>query len=181
MSRIAKRSIIVPNDIKVILENQDIIIQGKKGTLKRTFNKLVSINYINNILSFQARCVSDPLGWMQAGTARSLTNSMIIGVTSGFCKKLNLIGVGYKFSIEDNTNKKLILSLGYSHNVTYVIPLGIQIKLNSPTEITIQGIDKQLVGQVSANLRNYRKPDSYKGKGVRYFNEFVKTKEAKKK
>ncbi|CAL4323803.1 50S ribosomal protein L6 [Buchnera aphidicola (Chaitophorus sp. 3695)] len=181
MSRIAKRSIIVPNDIKIILKNQDMIITGKKGTLKRTFNKLVSISYINNILSFKAYSVSDSLGWMQAGTARSLTNSMIIGVTSGFSKKLTLIGVGYKFFIEDVNKKKLVLSLGYSHNITYIIPLSINIKLISSTEILIEGIDKQLVGQVSANLRNYRKPDSYKGKGVRYFNEFVKTKEAKKK
>lgn len=181
MSRIAKRSIIVPNDIKIILKNQDIVVTGKKGTLKRTFNKLVNINYMNNILSFEARFISDSLGWMHAGTARSLTNSMIIGVTSGFSKKLNLIGVGYKFSIEDTNKKKLILSLGYSHDIIYILPVGIDISLISPTEILIIGIDKQLVGQVSANLRNYRKPDAYKGKGIRYFNEFVKTKEAKKK
>ncbi|MCW5197495.1 50S ribosomal protein L6 [Buchnera aphidicola] len=181
MSRIAKRSIIVPNNIKVILKNQDIVIQGEKGTLKRTFNKLVNISYINNILTFKARYKSDSLGWMQAGTARSLTNSMIIGVTCGFSKKLHLIGVGYKFSIENINTNELILSLGYSHNIKYIFPLGINIELISSTEILIKGIDKQLVGQVSANLRKYRKPDSYKGKGVRYFNEFVKTKEAKKK
>ncbi|CAL4323836.1 50S ribosomal protein L6 [Buchnera aphidicola (Periphyllus testudinaceus)] len=180
MSRIAKRSIIVPDDIEIILNNKNITVKGKKGVLKRDFNSLVQINLENKILSFKSKN-STSNGWMQAGTVRSLINSMILGVTYGFSKKLILVGVGYKFSLENSTVKKIIMSLGYSHNVIYLLPCGIDVELLSSTEILIKGIDKQLVGQVSANLRLHRKPDSYKGKGIRYFNEFVKIKEAKKK
>ncbi|NIG99345.1 MAG: 50S ribosomal protein L6 [Buchnera aphidicola (Periphyllus acericola)] len=179
MSRIAKRSIIIPDNVEVFLDNQYVQIKGQKGILKRRFNNLVEINLKDKILNIRAR-KSSLNGWMQAGTVRSLINSMILGVTYGFSKKLILVGVGYKFALE-NSKKKLILSLGYSHNIVYFLPFGIDIELISQTEIVIKGIDKQLVGQVSANLRLYRRPDAYKGKGIRYYNEFVKTKEAKKK
>ncbi|NIH16488.1 MAG: 50S ribosomal protein L6 [Buchnera aphidicola (Periphyllus lyropictus)] len=180
MSRIAKRSIIVPDNIQIKLKNKEIIVKGNKGTLKKKINNLVYIKYKKNILSFKVY-KSNNEGWMQAGTARSLVYSMIIGVTKGFSKKLILIGVGYRFSLEGNNNEQVVMSLGYSHNIRYILPDGIFVKLLSQTEIVVLGIDKQLVGQVSANLRFYRVPDSYKGKGVRYFNEFVKIKEAKKK
>ncbi|WP_343183479.1 50S ribosomal protein L6 [Buchnera aphidicola] len=180
MSRIAKRSIIIPNDIKICLNKQNITIEGKKGVLKKTIHSLVKINLEKKKLNFKSK-ISSSYGWMQAGTARSLINSMILGVKYGFSKKLILVGVGYKFSLEGLKKKKIIMSLGYSHNIIYILPVGIDVQLLSQTEILIKGIDKQLVGQVSANLRLYRKPDAYKGKGIRYFNEFVKTKEAKKK
>ncbi|CAL4323689.1 50S ribosomal protein L6 [Buchnera aphidicola] len=178
MSRIAKRSIIVPDNVIVKIDKKKIIVKGEKGRLKRILHRLVEIFYKNNILSFKSR-ISSKKGWMHAGTTRSLVNSMIIGVTSGFFKQLNLVGVGYRFSLEGQ--KKIVMSLGYSHNIVYILPLGVSAQLKSQTEIIVHGIDKQLVGQVSANLRSYRKPDAYKGKGIRYLNEFVKTKEAKKK
>jgi large subunit ribosomal protein L6 len=180
MSRIAKRSIIVPKDVIVQINQQKVVIKGKNGILTRILNNLVEIIYKNNILSFKSR-VSSSEGWMHAGTSRSLINSMIIGVTDGFYKKLNLVGVGYKFSLEGKNQKKIVMSLGYSHNVIYLVPDEISVELKSQTEILIKGIDKRLVGQVSANLRSCRKPDSYKGKGIRYSDEFVKVKEAKKK
>ncbi|QIE02187.1 50S ribosomal protein L6 [Buchnera aphidicola] len=178
MSRIAKCPIIIPSDINVQLDLPIISIQGKYGQLSRVINKSVNIEYLNNKICFSPRSgFSD--GWAQAGTARALVNSMIIGVSKQFIKKLQLSGVGYRVSI---TSDNIInLSLGYSHVIKYYIPQGIKIDNPSPTEIVIRGIDKQLVGQIAANLRSYRKPEPYKGKGIRYLNEVVRIKEAKKK
>jgi len=178
MSRVAKCPIIVPSEIDIQLDSQVISIKGKYGYLSRTIHQSVKIEYLSNKIIFSPRSgFSD--GWAQAGTSRALVNSMIIGVSKQFKKKLQLSGVGYRVSI---TKGNIInMSLGYSHMITYSLPKGINAENPSPTEIIIQGIDKQLVGQISANLRSYRVPEPYKGKGIRYADEIVRMKEAKKK
>jgi len=178
MSRVAKCPIMVPSEIDIKLDSQIISIQGKYGHLSRRIHQSVKIEYLNNKIIFSPRLgFSD--GWAQAGTSRALVNSMIIGVSKQFQKKLQLSGVGYRVSI---TKGNIInMSLGYSHMITYSLPKGINATNPSPTEIIIQGIDKQLVGQISANLRSYRIPEPYKGKGIRYADEVVRLKEAKKK
>lgn len=180
MSRIAKKVIIVPSNVCVTLINQLIIVKGNYGKLKKTIHKSVQIDYVNSCLTFKSRIDNSTLGWAQAGTARSIINSMIIGVTEGFSKKLQLVGVGYKIVVGDNL-QNLEMSLGFSHNINYVLPKGITAENVSQVEIIIKGIDKELVGQVAAKLRAYRKPEPYKGKGIRYINEIIRVKEAKKK
>ncbi|WAI18356.1 MAG: 50S ribosomal protein L6 [Buchnera aphidicola (Acyrthosiphon caraganae)] len=178
MSRVAKCPIVVPSDINIKLDSQNISITGKYGYLSRTIHRSVKIEYLNDKIIFSPYSgFSD--GWAQAGTSRALVNSMIIGVSKKFSKKLQLSGVGYRFSI---TKGNIInMSLGYSHIIEYFLPDGISVENSSPTEIIIQGIDKQLVGQIAANLRSYRVPEPYKGKGIRYSDEIVRMKEAKKK
>ncbi|QCI18562.1 50S ribosomal protein L6 [Buchnera aphidicola (Aphis nasturtii)] len=178
MSRVAKRPISIPKDIKVELNSQSISIEGKYGHLSRIIHRSVEVKYVNNIITFTARLgFSD--GWAQAGTSRALVYSMITGVSKKFSKKLQFSGVGYRVSItQDNI---INMSLGYSHPILYSLPPCIEVEYLSPTEIIIKGVDKQLVGQVAANLRSYRKPEPYKGKGIRYEDEIVRVKEAKKK
>ncbi len=178
MSRVAKQPIFVPSDIDVQLNSQVILIKGKYGHLSRIVHQAVKITYLNNKIIFSPHSgFSD--GWAQAGTSRALVNSMIIGVSKKFSKKLQLSGIGYRITI---TKSNIInMSLGYSHIITYCLPEGIHAKSPSPTEIIIEGVDKQLVGQISANLRSYRVPEPYKGKGIRYSDEVVRIKEAKKK
>jgi len=178
MSRIAKCPIIVPTDINVTLNEQKISVQGKYGLLSRIIHQSVLIKLLNEKIIFSARSRFFN-GWSQAGTARALVNSMIIGVSRKFRKTLQLSGVGYRFSVVKN--HIIDMSLGYSHNIQYHLPSSIDIEKSSSTEITLSGIDKQVVGQIAANLRNYRKPEPYKGKGIRYLNEIVRIKEAKKK
>ncbi|WAI11690.1 MAG: 50S ribosomal protein L6 [Buchnera aphidicola (Macrosiphum albifrons)] len=178
MSRVAKCPIVIPSDINIQLDLQDILIKGKYGHLSRTIHRSVKIEYLNNKIIFSPRLgFSD--GWAQAGTSRALVNSMIIGVSQKFSKKLQFSGVGYRVSIIKGN--VINMSLGYSHMITYHLPKGINVENLSPTEIIIQGIDKQLVGQIAANLRSYRVPEPYKGKGIRYSDEIVRMKEAKKK
>lgn len=177
MSRVAKATIFIPNGININITNQSISIKGRNGVLEKVLHKDVVIKYENNTLKFYPRSLSDNC-WIQSGTARSLVNSMIIGVDKGFEKKLHLIGVGYRVSIKENN---IILSLGFSHIINYNLPKNITAVCPSQTEIIIKGIDKQLVCQVAAKIRSYRKPEPYKGKGIRYDNEFVKIKESKKK
>ncbi|ACL30299.1 50S ribosomal protein L6 [Buchnera aphidicola str. 5A (Acyrthosiphon pisum)] len=178
MSRVAKCPIVIPSGVNVQLDLQDISIKGKYGHLSRTIHQSVKIEFLNNQIIFSPR-LGFSNGWAQAGTSRALVNSMIIGVSEKFSKKLQLSGVGYRVSItKDNI---INMSLGYSHIITYHLPKGINAENLSPTEIIIQGIDKQLVGQIAANLRSYRTPEPYKGKGIRYSNEVVRIKEAKKK
>ncbi|QCI20631.1 50S ribosomal protein L6 [Buchnera aphidicola (Brachycaudus cardui)] len=178
MSRVAKCPICVPSDIDIELNSQVIFIKGKYGHLSRTIHRSVKMTYLNNQIIFSPR-LSFSDAWAQAGTARALINSMIIGVSKKFSKKLYFSGVGYRVSI---TKGNIInMSLGYSHAITYLLPKNINVENPSPTEIIIQGIDKQLVGQIAANLRSYRIPEPYKGKGIRYSDEVVRMKEAKKK
>lgn len=177
MSRVAKAPVDLVSGVEVSIAGQDVTVKGKNGTLARTFNDLVAITQEENQLVIAPKAESTA-GWAQAGTARSLLNAMVIGVSQGFEKKLELNGVGYRAQAQGS---KLNLTLGFSHPVAYEMPAGITVETPSQTEIIVKGADKQVVGQVAANIRAYRPPEPYKGKGVRYADEVVRRKEAKKK
>ena len=151
--------------------------KGKNGELALDVNPAVEVVVDGNVLRTNPRDGFDGAN-AQAGTARALINNLVTGVTEGFTQKLELVGVGYRAKAE---GKVLNLSLGFSHPVVFQVPNGITIETPSQTEVVVKGADKQLVGQVAANIRAYRKPEPYKGKGVRYANENVRRKEAKKK
>ncbi|WP_294892840.1 50S ribosomal protein L6 [uncultured Gilliamella sp.] len=177
MSRVAKAPVVVPAGVEVKLNGQVITIKGKNGELSREINKAVVINQEKGQITFAPRDgFAD--AWAQAGTARALINAMVIGVTEGFTKKLQLVGVGYRAQVKGNT---IGLSLGYSHPIDHELPAGVTAECPSQTEIVLKSADKQLIGQVAADIRAYRRPEPYKGKGVRYADEVVRTKEAKKK
>ena len=177
MSRIANNPVAIPNGVEVFLDGQALRIKGAKGELTAQVHNLVSIDADEGFLSFKASEESKNARAL-AGTFRSLVNNMVQGVTEGFQKELELQGVGYRAQAQ---GKKLNLSLGFSHPVEYEAPEGVEIETPSQTQVIVKGIDKQLVGQTAAEIRAYRPPEPYKGKGVRYLNEFVKRKEAKKK
>ncbi|MDG1468679.1 MAG: 50S ribosomal protein L6 [Glaciecola sp.] len=177
MSRVAKAPVDLVSGVEVSIAGQDVTVKGKNGTLARTFNDLVAITQEENQLVIAPKAETTA-GWAQAGTARSLLNAMVIGVSKGFEKKLELNGVGYRAQAQGS---KLNLTLGFSHPVAYEMPAGITVETPSQTEIIVKGADKQVVGQVAANIRAYRPPEPYKGKGVRYSDEVVRRKEAKKK
>jgi len=177
MSRVAKAPVVVPAGVTVTLSGQDIKVKGPVGELSHTVHGLVTVsqeesNLITNVAE------ESKAAWAQAGTARALINNMVEGVSKGFEKKLVLQGVGYRAKA---AGKSLDLSLGFSHPIKHAIPEGVKCETPSQTEITLTGADKQLVGQTAANIRAYRKPEPYKGKGVRYADEYVRRKEAKKK
>lgn len=177
MSRIANAPVALPKGVEVTLKGQDVTVKGPKGTLSHSVHRDVSVEQDESELKFAARSGSKP-AIAQAGTARALVNNLVVGVSEGFEKKLSLVGVGYRAQMQ---GKSLNLSLGFSHPVEYPVPEGIEIETPSQTEIVVRGIDKQRVGQVSAEIRRYRPPEPYKGKGVRYSDEHVVRKEAKKK
>jgi len=177
MSRIAKSPVSVASGVEVTIAGQEVTVKGKNGTLTRVFNDAVEIVQEENELKTLPR-EGMANGWAQAGTANSLLNAMVIGVTNGFEKKLQLLGVGYRAAAQGS---KLNLTLGFSHPVVYEMPEGISVETPTQTEIVVKGSNKQLVGQVAANIRAYRPPEPYKGKGVRYADEAVRRKEAKKK
>lgn len=177
MSRVAKAPVAVPANVTVTLSGQDITVKGPAGELSRTIHSDVVVSQEENTIV--TKIANEGKGaWAQAGTARALINNMIIGVSAGFEKKLILNGVGYRAKA---AGQNLNLSLGFSHPVDHAIPAGIKVETPSQTEIVLKGADKQLVGQVAANIRAYRKPEPYKGKGIRYSDENVRRKEAKKK
>jgi large subunit ribosomal protein L6 len=176
MSRIAKAPIAVPAGVEVTLAGQEIKVKGKNGELTRVVNDAVEVALNDNVITTAPRDVAN--AWAQAGTARALINNMIQGVNEGFEKKLQLVGVGYRAAVK---GKVVDLTLGFSHPVNFEIPEGITIEAPSQTELVVKGADKQLVGQTAANIRAYREPEPYKGKGVRYADEHVRRKEAKKK
>jgi len=167
MSRIANNPVDIPTGVEVSISGRDISVKGSKGSLNLAINDLVEIKQEDNLLLFSATNNGKKSNAM-AGTFRALVNNMVLGVSNGFEKALQLQGV-------------LNLTLGFSHPIEYSIPEGIEIETPSQTEVLVKGIDKQLVGQVSAEIRAFRPPEPYKGKGVRYLNEYVKRKEAKKK
>lgn len=177
MSRVAKAPIVIPYGVEVQLKGQVISIQGKNGALTRTVHAAVIVTQEVNALNFSPRKGFID-AWTQAGTTRALLNSMVIGVTKGFTKKLQLVGVGYRVSLKGNLVR---LSLGYSHLIEHQLPIGITAECPNQTEIVLKSADKQVIGQAAADLRAYRCPESYKGKGIRYADEFVRLKEAKKK
>lgn len=177
MSRVAKAPVAIPAGVEVILNGQEISVKGKNGTLKRSINAAVEITKDESALKFAPR--DGIVGAdAQAGTARALVNNMVIGVTAGFERKLQLVGVGYRAQAK---GKSVGLSLGFSHPVEHELPEGVTAECPTQTEIVLKSADKALLGQVAADIRAYRRPEPYKGKGVRYANEVVRTKEAKKK
>ncbi len=175
MSRVAKNPIQVPSGVEITLDDQTIKVKGSKGELTHELHPSIELSQEDNILKFAAR--TDDANAM-AGTTRALVNNMVIGVSQGFEKKLTLVGVGYRAQMQ---GKSLNMSLGFSHPVVYDVPEAVTVETPSQTEVIIKGIDKQQVGQVAANIRAFRPPEPYKGKGVRYTDEHVVRKEAKKK
>ncbi|VAW52025.1 LSU ribosomal protein L6p (L9e) [hydrothermal vent metagenome] len=177
MSRIAKKPVELISGVEVNISGQTVTAKGKVGNLSIDLHDTVSVKQEDNVLTFAPN--DDSKGSMaMAGTMRSLVNNMVVGVSEGFTKQLQLVGVGYRAQMQ---GKVLDLSLGFSHPVKYAIPEGITIETPSQTEINVKGADKQKVGQVCAEIRAYRPPEPYKGKGVRYSDERVIRKEAKKK
>ena len=177
MSRIANNPVGIPSGVEVFLNGRELSVKGSKGSLEMTIDNQVDIKHEDDVLMFSAANNGKKSGAL-AGTYRSLVNNMVVGVSEGFTKALQLQGVGYRAQAQ---GKKLNLTLGFSHPIEYEIPDGIEVETPSQTEVVVKGIDKQLVGQVSAEIRAFRPPEPYKGKGVRYANEHVKRKEAKKK
>jgi len=177
MSRIANAPVEIPAGVEVSLNGAEVSIKGTKGTLNRNIHTDVEVAQQGSTLTTKARTKSKQ-AVAQAGTARALLNNMVLGVSQGFEKKLTLVGVGYRAKAQGS---KLDLTLGFSHPVQYAVPEGIKVDTPSQTEIVITGADKQVVGQVAADIRAYRPPEPYKGKGVRYSDEHVARKEAKKK
>ncbi len=177
MSRTGKLPIKIINGVSFSMDGSDVTITGPKGTLKfdTRFHAKVESKDDAVVVSPKADDVFSMKMW---GTVRSILNNMVIGVTEGFKKDLELFGVGYRANVQGD---KLVLNLGYSHDINFVIPEGIKISCPEPTKITVEGIDKELVGQVAANIKKYRKIEPYKGKGVRYAGQRIFRKEGKKK
>tara|TARA_R110001583_G_scaffold155515_1_gene307169 strand:+ start:417 stop:950 length:534 start_codon:yes stop_codon:yes gene_type:complete len=177
MSRIAKAPITVPTGVEVKVNGQEVTVKGNKGELVRTLNDAVVVELSEGVISFApAEGFKD--GWAQAGTARANVNNMVIGVVDGFKKTLLLQGVGYRAQVN---GQDVNLTLGFSHPVVYTLPKSVSATAPSQTEIVLEGADKQEIGQVAAEIRAFRPPEPYKGKGVRYADENVRRKEAKKK
>jgi len=177
MSRVAKAPVTLPKGVEVTINGQEVQVKGAKGTLNTTLHALVAVKNEEGSLKFSPREDSQA-GWMQTGTARAVVNNLVIGVSAGFERKLQLVGVGYKAAAK---GKVLNLALGYSHPIDYALPEGVTAETPTPTEIILKSSNKHLLGQVAANVRGYRPPEPYKGKGVRYADEVVLRKEAKKK
>ncbi len=177
MSRIAKMPIELPSGVEVVINGQDLNIKGSKGTFDYTINSDVVISQEENTLVFNPRNESNKKHWAMAGTMRAVTGNMVTGVSEGFEKKLELVGVGYRAQAQGN---KLNLTLGFSHPVVHDIPDGVSVETPSQTEIILRGIDKQVIGQTASEIRSYRPPEPYKGKGVKYADERIIRKEAKK-
>lgn len=177
MSRIANYPVNLPKGIEVTLAAEALSIKGPLGTLTQRLPKDVKIERTGDQLVFKALNDSHEANAM-SGTLRALTANMVLGVSKGFEKRLTLVGVGYRAQAQGD---KLNLALGFSHPVVHPMPKGIKVETPTQTEIIIKGLDKQLVGQVAAEVRAYRSPEPYKGKGVRYANEQVVLKETKKK
>lgn len=178
MSRIANKPVAIPSGVQVNINAQEVSVKGAKGSLTQPVHHAVEVKQDGNVLKVSPKPNSTENAKALAGTMRVLINNMVTGVSQGFEKKLVLVGVGYRAQVQ---GANLNLTLGFSHPVAHPIPAGITIQTPSQTEIVIQGVDKQLVGQIAAEIRAYRPPEPYKGKGVRYSDEIIILKEAKKK
>lgn len=176
MSRIANSPIPLASGVSVNLSGQQITVKGSKGELSWEIHGDVKVVEQDSVIKVSANNSSKPAKAL-AGTTRALVNNMVLGVSNGFERKLEIVGVGYRAQMK---GKVLNLALGYSHPIDFEVPEGVTVETPSQTEILIKGIDKQLVGQVAANIRAFRKPEPYKGKGVRYSDEQIVRKEAKK-
>ena len=177
MSRVGKKPVELSKDVSAEVKGQSVTIKGKKGSLTLDANSEVEVKVDGNVVTVAPRSNSRFADAM-TGTTRAHIANMVAGVTKGFEKKLELVGVGYRAAVQ---GKKLNLTLGFSHPVEFPIPQGITIEAPSQNEIIVKGMDRQQVGQVAAVLRHYRPPEPYKGKGVKYANERIELKEAKKK
>ncbi len=176
MSRVAKKPIPLPTGVQVTFQERLVEVKGPKGTLAMQMHVDVSASVEAGILNVTAANEA-PRAWAQAGTARALLNNMVTGVSQGYERKLEIVGVGYRAQAKGPV---LNLTLGFSHPVEFQVPAGITIETPTQTEILIKGVNKQQVGQVAANIRAYRRPEPYKGKGVKYAGEKILRKEAKK-
>jgi len=177
MSRIGKSPVTLPKGVDVTLNGRDVTVKGPKGSLSWSVHPSVAVEVdAGELKTLPAN--EDAPQWALVGTTRSLLSNMVVGVSAGFERKLTLVGVGYRAQAK---GKVLNLSLGFSHPIDFPVPAGIEIETPSPTEIVVRGIDKQQVGQTASEIRGFRPPEPYKGKGVRYADEHVLRKEAKKK
>jgi len=177
MSRIAKYPVVLPKGVETTIDTDQIVVKGPLGTLKQNLSSDVNIEFKDGQLTFAVANDSRHAKAM-SGTMRVLVNNMVTGVSKGFERRLNLVGVGFRGQLQGNALK---LQLGFSHDILYEVPEGIKIECPTPTEVVVKGSDKQAVGQVAAEIRAYREPEPYKGKGVRYADERVIIKETKKK
>lgn len=176
-SRVARKPIHLPKSVEIKSAGQVVSVKGPKGTLSHTLPEGVNMLQKDNELTFAPENDSTSLNAL-SGTSRAILNNIINGVVNGYEIKLMLVGVGYRAQVQGHT---LNLTLGFSHPVKFAVPTGITIEVPSQTEILVKGIDKHLVGQVAANIRRFRQPERYKGKGIRYANEVIILKETKKK
>lgn len=176
MSRVGKKPIPVPAGVTVTINGTEVTVKGPKGTLKNTFMSDLTIKQENNEIVLE-RPNEEIRTVTMHGTSRALLNNMVVGVSAGFAKTLELVGVGYRAAAK---GKGLTLSLGFSHPIEIEERAGISFKLEGQTKITVEGIDRQVVGQVAANIRAHKPPEPYKGKGVKYSDEIVRRKEGKK-
>lgn len=177
MSRVAKNPVPIPAQVEVIISANSVAVNGPLGKLSQVLTDAVKLVQENTAVTVSATSASQHSRAM-SGTVRSLVANMVQGVSQGFTKKLTLVGVGYKAQAQ---GAALNLELGYSHPISHKMPAGVTVETPTPTEVIIKGVDKQVVGQVAAQIRSYRKPEPYKGKGVRYSDEVVVIKETKKK
>jgi len=177
MSRIANSPVKLPKGVEVSISGREVNVKGGKGNLSLRLHDAIQVEQIEGELRVSPLEESKN-NMAMAGTTRMLVSNMVAGVSEGFVKELQLLGVGYRAQMR---GKELNLTLGFSHPVIYVVPEGVEIETPTQTQVVIKGIDKQLVGQVAAEIRAFRPPEPYKGKGVRYADEYVKRKEAKKK
>ena len=177
MSRVGKKPVTVPAGVTARVDGQNVAVKGGKGELKFVVPEEVSVALNGNEIAVEPRSETKRAQALW-GTSRAQIENLVVGVTKGFEKKLEITGVGYKAAVQ---GKKVLLSLGYSHDIDFPIPDGIAIVAARPTELTITGIDRRNVGQVAAEIRSLRPPEPYKGKGVKYAGEFIFRKEGKKK
>jgi large subunit ribosomal protein L6 len=177
MSRIGKKPVPLPKGVSAAVKDNTVSVKGPKGELKLRLVSEIEASVDEGGITLTPRSNDDRARSMW-GMQRTLVNNLVLGVTQGFSQKLEINGVGYRAAVQ---GKKLQLQLGFSHDVNYPIPDGIQIVAEKPTALTISGSDKQLVGQVASEIRGFRPPEPYKGKGVRYAGEYVRRKEGKKK
>ena len=173
MSRIGVSPIPLPQGVSAKIVGQDVSVKGPKGELFRTFHSAVTVHLNEGVLSVTVQKASDKA---LHGLSRSLLNNMVIGVSAGFSKSLQLVGVGYRAQVKGT---ELHMNLGFSHDVIHLLPHGISCKVDKNTHLTVSGIDKEVVGQVAANIRAYRRPEPYHGKGVRYADEIIRLKAGK--
>ena len=175
MSRIGNKPVVIPAGVTVDLKDNTVTVKGPKGELSYTFNQNISLEQREGEVVFTRPDDSKEMKTIH-GTTRAVFNNMVVGVTEGFQKELELIGVGYRAQLQ---GKKLVLNVGYSHPVEFTPEEGVEIEVPSNTKVIVKGYDKQKVGELAANIRGVRPPEPYKGKGIRYVDEFVRRKEGK--